>query len=186
MASLIAVRYVVLLRGINVGGNVKVAMADLRELLTELGYTRVRTHLQSGNAVLSSSQRSPETMAAAIEQAIAERLGLSVRCLILTPDQLRAVVTGNPLAEVATNPSRMFVHFLFGPVSQDRLGDVDPAEYQPERFALRGHELYVWLPDGMAKSRVLKLLTERRLGCPVTVRNWNTVTKLLELAEEEA
>src|SRR3954454_2877015 len=105
-------RYVALLRGINVGGNKKVAMADLRALLSGLGYTNVRTHLQSGNAVLTSPSRDPQQLAGKIENRIQNRLGMTVRCLVRNRAEFRAVTDGNPLADVATDGSRMLALFL--------------------------------------------------------------------------
>ena len=113
-------RQVALLRGINVGKNNRVPMATLRDLLAGLGYTDVRTHLNSGNAVFS-------------------------------------VPTG-------------------------RLRDVDADSFAPERFQVAGREIYLWLPEGMQNSELAKTLTDQRLGVAATSRNWNTVTRLLELA----
>jgi uncharacterized protein (DUF1697 family) len=176
-------RQVALLRGINVGGNKRVAMADLRALLESLGYTDVRTLLQSGNAVYTGPD-SPAEAAAAIEAAIVERLGMRVRVLVRTRDELAAVVAANPLAEVAVDGSRHMVVFLSGVPARAALAAIDVAAHAPDRLVHPGgRELYAWCPAGIGRSLWFPLLDERRLGVIPTARNWNTVTKLLELAD---
>jgi uncharacterized protein (DUF1697 family) len=101
-----------MLRGINVGGHKKVAMADLRTLLTGVGFTDVATLLQSGNAVFNGPEALPEEMAARIERAIADEFSMSVRCMVRTGPELRAVIEGNPFADTATQGSRFLALFL--------------------------------------------------------------------------
>jgi uncharacterized protein (DUF1697 family) len=128
--------YVALLRGINLARTRRVAMADLRGWLTDLGYAGVRTHLQSGNAVFTSDER-PETVAKRIEARLAEETGFAIACVIRTAEELRAIVDANPLGEVVTNPSRYMVSFMAtapGREWRDRLAKLDPAEYEPERW----------------------------------------------------
>jgi len=174
--------YVALLRGINVGGNKKIAMADLRGLLSGLGHTGVRTLLQSGNAVFASDKPSPERLSAGIEAAIADAFGMAVKVLIRTGPQLRAVVDGNPFADKATNPSRLLVTFLSGPPDPARFADVDPEDYLPDEYALGDREVYQWLPAGILSTRLDQKFWDRRLRPAVTTtRNWNTLTKLLAL-----
>ncbi len=170
--------HIVLLRGINLGSRRRVAMADLRAWLADLGYTDVRTLLQSGNAVFRTDKR-PATVRREVEAAIAAGAGFPVDCVLRTAAELRAVVEADPLGDVATNPSRYLVSFL------DRPGDwpeVDPAAYEPERVHLAGREAYFWVPDGTQNSKVLAAFPARE-GETATVRNWNTVTKLLAMAE---
>jgi Protein of unknown function (DUF1697) len=109
-------RYAVLLRGINVGRAKRVAMADLRALLEDAGYTAVRTHLNSGNVVLTGDGADPAEHAARIEAAIHERLGMDVRCAVLTADELRTVVEGHPFEGVADNGSRMMAYVYVRPI----------------------------------------------------------------------
>ena len=176
-------RQVALLRGINVGKNNRVPMAALRDLLTGLGYTDVRTHLNSGNAVFSVPGRAkPESVGKRIEKSLQDEVGLSLRVVVRSRDDLAAVVAANPFRTVATNPSRLLVSFLSGPVPPGRLRDVDPDAFAPERFEVAAREIYLWLPDGIQNSELVKALTDQRLGVAATARTWNTVTRLLELA----
>lgn len=163
-------RFVVLLRGINVGTAKRVAMADLRELLGELGFTDVRTHLNSGNATVTGpdGEHAPR-----IEAALRERFGFEVRTVVLTADELRAIVDGNPFADVADDGSRMMAHVLGEP--PDPADAHDPVAADPRRARLVGRVIYQWCPDG--------LLAAPPVGWPdgrlVTTRNWNTLRKLL-------
>jgi uncharacterized protein (DUF1697 family) len=177
-------RYAALLRGINVGGKAKITMADLRELLAELGFTEVTTLLQSGNAVFTSARGEPERLAGRIEQGLAEKFGMTVRCLLRTGPELRAVVDANPLAEVATNGSRMMALFLSQQPDANLLAAHDPIELAPEQVRLGDRVIYQWCPDGVMAAPPVGPFAERYLKVAVTGRNWNTVTKLAASLDE--
>ncbi len=176
--------YVALLRGINLGARNRVAMADLRGLLDGLGYDDVRTHLQSGNAVLRTATRSASTVAKDIEHAITSGLGLEVPVVVRTAGQLETVVGADPFAGVADDPSRYFVHFADGPHPAAALDDLDLPAFEPERVVLRGSEAYLWLPGGLHKSRLAPVVERRLAGRTVTVRNWRTVCALAVMAAQ--
>lgn len=175
--------YVALLRGINVGGKNKVPMATLRELISGMGGTDVRTLLQSGNAVFGHGVRDPAQLAADLERAIAGELGLTISCMVRSTADLRRVTAANPFSMDAVDGSRFLVVFLSGPAPADRLAAIDAAAYAPDAFAAGEREIYLNLPDGIRDSKLAALLTGRTLGVTATARNWNTVTKLLALAE---
>ncbi|MQA83040.1 MAG: DUF1697 domain-containing protein [Streptosporangiales bacterium] len=174
-------RYAVLLRGVNLGGHKKVSMADLRELLSGLGYRDVRTLLNSGNVVLAA-EADPAAVEREVEGAIEGKLGMSVRCLARTGDELRAVIEGNPLAEVATNGSRMMVHFLFAAPDPALLSEHNPVDLAPTEIGLGDRVVYQWCPDGLMAAPPVGPFVEKHLGVTVTARNSNTVTKLRELS----
>lgn len=178
-------RYIALLRGINVGGNKKVPMAKLRELLEGLGYTGVATLLQSGNAVLTSKEKNPERVASQIEKAIAKEFGFEVSVLIRTRDELAAALKANPLSGAEAEPSKFLITFLSDVPDKKKLKEIDPAVYLPDEFRVVGRELYARFPNGIGESKLAVALTEKRLGVIPTGRNWNTVVKLLELADRE-
>lgn len=171
--------HVVLLRGINLAAKRRVAMADLRAWLTDLGYTDVRTLLQSGNVVLRTKKR-PATVRKEVEAALLEGAGFTVDCVLRTAEELRAVVDADPFGDVATDPSRYLVSFLDVP---GKWPDVDPAAFEPERVHLSEREAYFWVPGGIQKSKILAAFPSRK-GEVATVRNWNTVNKLLAMADE--
>jgi uncharacterized protein (DUF1697 family) len=174
-------RYAALLRGINVGRNKRIAMADLRALVEGLGCTDVRTLLVSGNIVLTSPARSADKVATQIEGAIAEGLGMSVRCLVRTPADLRAVIEGHPFTDVADNGSRMFAHFLSAQPSRALLAEHDPVALDPEWVRVGPKVIYQWCPNGLLEAPNVNGPVEKLLGVTVTSRNWNTVTKLSAL-----
>ncbi len=177
------IRQIALLRGVNVGGNNMVAMAALRELLGALGYEDVRTHLQSGNAVFAAATP-PELSARAIEDRLAGSLGLRVPVLVRTRDELAEVVATNPLGEATSEPSRLLVNFLSRKPDGELLDALDPADFEPETFAAGAREIYVWCPDGVRATKLGYAFWEKRLKVTATARNWNTVTRLLALADE--
>jgi uncharacterized protein (DUF1697 family) len=177
-------RQIALLRGVNVGGNNKVPMAHLRELMGELGYGDVRTHLQSGNAVFTAPGTPPEQAAQEIEDVLARSLGLGIRVLVRTAEELERVVSANPLPEAVAEPSRLLVTFLSAPPDPERLQELDPVDFEPDLFGFGEREIYVWCPEGVRTIKLSYAFFEKRFGDIATSRNWNTVTKLLELARE--
>jgi uncharacterized protein (DUF1697 family) len=181
----LAHRKIALMRGINVGRAKRVAMADLRALLEGLGYGNVRTLLNSGNAVFTAAGGAGGDGAAArIQEALASRLGVSARVMVLTAAELAAVVAGNPLREVATDPARLLVAVLAEAADRQRLEPLNEADWAPEAMALGERVAYLWCPEGVLASRLLEA-AGRALGEAVTTRNWATIMKLHALIEEE-
>jgi uncharacterized protein (DUF1697 family) len=179
-------RFAALIRGINVGGKKKIAMADLRDLLSTLGYTDVATLLQSGNAVFSAPRGRPDRLAKQIEDAIRAELGLDVRCLVRTAAELRAVVDADPFTGVASDGSRYLALFLSAAPDKGRLAEHDPTTLAPDHIRLGERVIYHWCPDGFLAAPDVSGFVEKRLGLTVTGRNWNTVTKLSALAAAAA
>ena len=175
-------RYVVLLRGINVGGHAKIAMADLRALLTSLGYEDVKTHLQSGNAVLTAKDK-PDHLVRTLESSLLSELGMAVKCLVRTAPEMRKIVDGDPFGGVATEGSKYVVLFLSAPLDKALVAALDPADYAPEQFRIAGREAYLWHPDGIRDAKMNKIKWETRFKVVASARNWNTVTKLADMVE---
>jgi uncharacterized protein (DUF1697 family) len=174
---------ILLLRGINIGANNRIAMPRLRELLTDAGMRDVRTYVQSGNVVLTSS-KSPERLARACEQQILKELGLSIDVVARTRDELAEVVERNPLGDVAENPKRYQVSFLSAELAPDVIEKLEALAVDSERFVAIGRELYAWHPEGVARSKLWAGLAAKGLGVTATARNWTTVTTLLQMADE--
>lgn len=172
-------RYVVLLRGINLGKARQVAMPRLREVLTDRGHDAVRTHLRSGN-VLLDSPLAEAALAEDVRGAIEREFGFEVPVVVRTGAEVAAVVAGDPFASVATDPARYLVTFLPEPPPAAKVDALPPAE--GGAYLVRGRELYLWLPDGIQHTPLASWSWDRLLGVPGTARNWNTVTKLAELA----
>jgi uncharacterized protein (DUF1697 family) len=176
-------RRIALLRGINLGPRNRIAMPELRRLLTDSGYGCVRTYVQSGNVVVDS-ELAPEEVERECERLIAERFGLDIAVVARTRDELAEVVERNPLGNVATNPKRYQVSFLSQALDPERVEALAAAAAAPERLVAQGRELYAWHPGGVARSRLWAKLAGNGLGVKATARNWTTVTTLLAIADE--
>ena len=172
-------RYVVLLRGINLGKARQVAMPRLREVLTERGHLEVRTHLRSGNVILDSPL-GEKKLAADVRGAIEAEFGFEVPVVIRTGGEIAAVVTDDPFATEATDPARYLVTFMAEEPPKDKVDALPKADVGD--YLVRGRELYLWLPDGIQNTPLASWKWDQLLGVPGTARNWNTVTKLAELA----
>ena len=176
-------RQVALLRGINIGARNRVPMAKLREVLETAGFEDLRTYLQSGNVVLSS-KTTPEQTARKCERLIQSEFGLEIDVVVRTLAELAKVVQLNPLGKVADNPKRYQVSFLSAKLPPAAHKKLEAAVVEPEQFVAVGREVYAWHPDTIARSRLWSLLAGQKLGVTATSRNWTTVTKLLEMADE--
>lgn len=168
------------------GARNRIAMADLRKLMQDLGFDEAQTHLQSGNVVFGAGGADEDhdlgAVAEAIQEGLRRELGLDVPVIVRTAQELRRVVAANPLRQVATNPSRLLVSFLSGRIDRSLLTDLDESSFAPDAFALGEREIYVWAPNGASETKLTHAFWERRLGLTATARNWNTVERLLELA----
>jgi uncharacterized protein (DUF1697 family) len=157
-------------------------MAKLREALEEAGFDDVRSHLQSGNIVLSSKAK-PEQTARKCERLIQAEFGLEIDVVVRTPADLARVVKRDPLGKVATDPKRYQVSFLAGSLPTATKRKLEAAVVKPEQLVISGREIYAWHPTGVARSKLWALLAGRDLGVTATARNWTTVTKLLALTD---
>lgn len=173
--------YVALLRGINLGSRNRVAMADLRALVTGLGHEDVSTYLQSGNVVFRAAGRAAD-LRLALEGGIRGELGLDVTVLLRTKGELATLVAGNPFTEKAKAPTTLHVTFLAEAPKRARIRDLDPQVGEPDEFQVAGRDVYLHCPNGYGRSKLGNALFERRLGVAATTRNWKTVTSLAELA----
>jgi uncharacterized protein (DUF1697 family) len=181
----VATTHVLLLRGINVGGNNRIGMAPLRAALEEAGFTGVKTYLQSGNAVVTASSASPAKVGREVERVIEDAFGLKIKVVVRSRRQIEQVIANDPFGAVAENPSRYFVTFLDPAPDPGKLAHLAAADFEPERFVLDGDTLYLWYPEGIRDSPLEKAIQKAKLGVTTTARNWNTVNKLLDLAEEQ-
>jgi uncharacterized protein (DUF1697 family) len=184
--------HVALLRGINLGGHKKVAMADLRELVTSLGHADVATYIQSGNVVFTCDQTDTAALAAALEEAIAATLGVSSRVVVVSRDELAEVSRDNPYSD---EPNHRAVHaiFLSAPPGPEVAERVAAAQQQVARKGSRdtatviGRTIYLHTPDGYGRSdlaaELVKLGQKKTDQVSGTARNWATVTKLLAMCD---
>jgi uncharacterized protein (DUF1697 family) len=179
--------HVALLRGINLGGHNKVPMADLREVVASLGHGDVATYIQSGNVVFSAEQSDTAALAAALEEAIAETIGVRARVVVLSREELAQVVRDNPYSD-EPNPKAVHAVFLSGPPGPDVAERVARAQQQVARQGSRdsaqvvGRTIFLHTPDGYGRSdlaaELIKLGQRKTDSVTGTARNWATVTKL--------
>ena len=173
---------VALLRGVNVGGKGKLAMADLRTAAEACGYDNVRTYIQSGNLVFVAPSGSPQAVAERLRETIAATTQVQPEVIVRTRDELAAVVKQNPYAQRGEDAAHMHVVFAGGE-EEASLGSIDLAPYAPEEAVAIARQLYLFLPTGMGRSKLAADLA-RGKGPSGTTRNWRTVNKLLEMADE--
>ena len=178
-----AKRQASLLRGINVGGHNRVAMAVLRGLYEGLGCSDVETYVQSGNVVFSSSL-GPERIGPMVEAAIRRELGLEIRVLGRTHEALGRVVATNAFA--GADPAWRHVVFLSHPLPAEAADMLRDAASGREKVVVAGREIHLQLPDGVGRSKLSQALIERRLKVTATARNWRTVTRLHDLTGVDA
>lgn len=171
-----------LLRGINVGGHKIIKMDALRALYASLGMRDVRTYIQSGNVVCRSAKRATLPLETQIEKAIESAFGFHSDVMLRTVDDMRAVVEANPFAgRAGIEPDKLAAVFLRGAPGRKADEILARIPRRNEELRLVGRELFVYFPDGMGQSKTPAGF-ERALGT-FTARNWNTVRKLLEMAE---
>ncbi|HEU4375958.1 MAG TPA: DUF1697 domain-containing protein [Telluria sp.] len=168
---------IALLRGINVGRAKRIAMADLRSLFEELGFTDVRTVLNSGNVVFGGAPGKPNAAAAAIEQALVRRLGVASRVTVLGAEELALVVGGNPLVDLSSDHARLVAFILQGDAQCKLLAPLAAQDWAPGALAIGDRAAYVWCPTGVLDSAAAAAVG-KLLGDATTSRNWNTLTKL--------
>jgi uncharacterized protein (DUF1697 family) len=176
-------RYIALLRGVNVGRAKRVAMADLRKLMADLGYSDVRSVLNSGNVVFSAARLSAAAAAAAIEEALVLKLGVAARVMVLGSDELATIIEQNPLLPAATDHSRLLTFILADPSLGETVEPLRARDWAPGALALGERAVYVWCPDGVLDSAAAAAVG-KQLGDATTARNWSTLAKLQALCAD--
>jgi uncharacterized protein (DUF1697 family) len=176
-------RFIGLLRGINVGGRSKVAMAELRALAEELGWTEVETYIQSGNLLFEADGR-PAELEDRLEKALSDRFGVSTAVIVRRAEAWHTYVDANPFEEAsATEPNRVLLGLSKQPPRPEAAAELQARATAGERVVLAAGALWVHYPAGVGTSKLSPSLTDRLVGSPVTARNWRTVVKLEEMAK---
>jgi len=176
-------RYIALIRGINVGRAKRVAMADLRKLIDDLGYRDVRSVLNSGNLVFAADGVTPDVAAAAIEEQMVLKLGVAARVLVLSREELATVLAENTLLPQASDHARLVVFILGDAGMRPAVAPLCERPWGDEALAVGQRAAYVWCPDGVLASAAATALG-KQLGDNTTARNWNTLCKLYALCSE--
>ena len=193
---IVAMRYIALLRGINVGGNTKVPMPELKELFEELAYENVKTYINSGNVAFDVEAGRPgvssphgskgsvnqcSSMIEPIEQSLLKRFGLPIQLMIRDQKAIETILSNNPFDGQFESHKEMHVLFMKEEMPKEKEEMLLEKQTANERFAVRGREIYCHLKLGVADSLLGKGFIEKNLKVRITARNWRTVQKLAEL-----
>ena len=174
--------FILLLRGINVGGSGQLPMQGLKDILESLGAQQVRTYIQSGNAVFRSPLEETGELARGLATSISQRYGFQPAVLILRLEELIRAMAENPFPEAEPDPGSLHLGFLASRPKNPDLAKLASYRKESERFQLGEGVFYLHAPEGVGRSR-LAAGAEKVLGVPMTDRNWKTVCKLREMAE---
>jgi len=174
--------HIALLRGINVGGRNKLPMRELVKIFEEAGCNEVQTYIQSGNVLYRADKTVARGLAASVTDGIRKNLGLEIPVVTRTALQWRKVVAANPFLSEGFDPSTVAVGFLGSRPTPKAIASLDPDRSPPDSFRVSGSEIYLSMPNGVARSKLTNAYFDRTLGTVTTVRNWKTTLKLLELA----
>jgi len=175
-------RFVVLLRGVNVGKANRVPMEQFRSLLEGLGYTQVQTLLNSGNAVFTAPDRSASVHATAIAATLQSGLGVTVPVIVIASAEFGVIVAQSPIAPPDEHHSRFLIVFSQTGGALQALTAIAPLVEAPERFVVGKHAAYLYCVQGILESKAATAILGK-LGRAVTTRNWATVLKLKELLD---
>jgi uncharacterized protein (DUF1697 family) len=176
--------YVAMLRGINVGRGKVVKMERLRASLESLGFSGVRTYVQSGNAVFESERKPAAELSKKIEAKILRDFGFAVPVILKTSKEIEQVVSDNPLVkEKGIDHSKLHVTFLSDAPPAAAAKALEPLATSHERFRVLNREVYLYCPDGYGRSKLTNTTIEKKFSVVATTRNWRTVNALLEMAK---
>lgn len=177
--------YIALLRGINVSGQKKIRMADLKAHLEELGYEGIQTYIQSGNIIFKSREDNPVQLAHNIQQKLFDKYGFYVPTLVLSPHELLNIISHNPFtSEHGTVTERLYVTFLFSTPRAELSGKLYEQKKHNEHFVHDDKIIFLYYPDGYGKAVMNNNAFEKILQVEATTRNWKTVNKLYEMTKE--
>jgi len=177
--------FVSMLRGINVGGQKRLRMETLREIFEGLGFTNIRTYVQSGNVVFASPIQEPSLLTRRIETHIEQTCGFHVDVFIRQAQELKRILAANPfLIDRHEDASKLHVTFLYQSPPETWWSKLTPPGNTPDEFARGELAIYLFCPNGYGKTKLSNSFFERKLSMPVTTRNWNTVNALYKMAME--
>jgi uncharacterized protein (DUF1697 family) len=174
-----------MLRGVNLGGHHKIKMDALRALYESLKFDDPRTYIQSGNVIFRTKEKASAALAKKIQTAIERKFGFRPEVILRTPNEMRRAMAATPFAASRNlEPGKILVTFLAGEPGPEAQATLLNLKSHPEELHLLGRELYIYFPDGAGKSKLPWSSVEKLLKTTGTARNWNSVTKMLEIAEE--
>jgi uncharacterized protein (DUF1697 family) len=181
------VTYISMLRGINVGGQKKIKMAELTALYESIGLRNATTYVQSGNVIFDAPEQDIKQLSNRIEKRIEQAFGFPAAVLLRRPSELRQIIKNNPLLKgKGLDTDKLYVTFLSDSPIESSLSQMKKTRGEPDRFVAVNTEIYLYCPNGYGRTKFSNDFFERKLGVTATTRNWKTVNSLLELAESQS
>jgi len=176
--------HLALLRGINVSGHNMIKMEALKLLLENAGFQNVRTYIQSGNVFVDSDEENSASVGFKIKQEIFKELGLEVPVVVVTKEDLEACFKNNSyLKEKECDTKKLYVAFLSKELQGSAINDLKISQFKPDEAAIDKSRIYIKYAVGAGKTRLDQKYIEKKLNVVATIRNWNTVTTLLQMLE---
>jgi uncharacterized protein (DUF1697 family) len=175
--------YIALLRGINVGGNNKLPMKDLAALFERAGCQNVSTYIQSGNVVFRVEAKLAKNLAETMNKAVLKAFKIDIPFIIRDAASLKKTIKATPYSKYTADPKLVHVGFLADKPTSEKVAALESQKFAPDEFQLVGQEVHFYFPKGMGKSKLTSQYFDSRLKTTITIRNWNTVTELLQMAE---
>lgn len=170
------------LRGINVGGKNKLPMKDLADMFINAGCKDVRTFIQSGNVIFDAPSKLVRTLPELVGARIKDQFGYQIPVVLRTAEELQEALAGNPFLKNGADENTLHLMFLADAPPSPLIQQLDPDRSPPDRFVVRGKDIYLHLPKGVADTKLTNAYFDSKLKTVSTGRNWRTVTKLVELA----
>ncbi|MGI8960200.1 MAG: DUF1697 domain-containing protein [Bryobacteraceae bacterium] len=180
---MIAAAHVALLRGVNLGGKNRLPMKDLALMFMDAGCHNVSTYIQSGNVIFSALPTVAPQVTALIAAEIHKYFEFKTQIVLRTTDELRDVVSNNPFIKAGIAEETLHVLFLAELPNSSDIDDLNPDRSPPDKFIVRGREIYMNLPHGAARTKLTNSYFDSKLKTISTSRNWRTVKKLFELTQ---
>ena len=179
--------FISILRGINVSGQKKILMTDLKILFESLDFKGIATYIQSGNVVFKSDSKiSDIQLSKKIEKAISAKYHFEVPVIIRSSDELKNIISQNPFVkEKSIDLKKLHVTFLSETPNKEKIDQIKQTDFLPDRFVIKGNEIYLHIPDSYGETTLSNKFFENKLKVSATTRNWNTVNKLFEMTVNE-
>ena len=179
-------KYIALLRGINVGRHKRIKMADLIKTFESIGFENVKTYLQSGNIIFEYNTVDEAKIAEEIKAKISEAFEFSVNVIIRTDDELENIVDNNPfVGKNGIALDKLHVTFLADIPDPEIISNLDINKDETERFEVINREVYLYCPNGYGRTKLTNDVFEKKLNTAATTRNWKTTNRLLEMSKLE-